>query len=87
MQIIFTSVTADSVMQANKSPEIVQHLKLQNAQMNYDGALLFDLVVYPTDDFTINKSTDGTKEKIRVILSKLGYIELNVNEFRDLMIM
>lgn len=87
MQIIFTSVTADSVMQANKSPEVVQHMKLINAQMTYEDSLLFDLVVFPTDDFTITKTADGNKDKIRLTLSKLGFIELNVNEYRDLMIM
>ena len=85
MQLYVTCISAEKIMSCKKSPEVNQHIKLVNPQC-MGGTILFDAVIQLPDDFTITSKHEGIEDIIIVSLSKLGTIELNTRDHRDLTI-
>lgn len=86
MQLYINSVTADKILKCKKdNEEVVKRLKLINPQYS-EGDVYFDVAVSLPDNFTITNKHEGMEDFIFIYLSNLGKIELNVKDFRDILI-
>ena len=85
MNLYITCISAEKIMSCKKDPEINQHIKLVNPQC-MGGVILFDAVIQLPDDFNITSKHNGIEDIIVVTLSKLGTLELNTRDYRDLTI-
>ena len=83
MQLYINCITAEKIMTCKKDPEVNQYLKLINPQ-SMGGMILFDVVIQLPDDFNISTKHEGIDDIVIISLSKLGTIELNTKDFRDL---
>lgn len=85
MKLYINWVSADTVMRCKKSEEVMDHIQLINP-MSFEGGVLFDMIVDLPTDYKISGKTEGINEYIIIQLSKLGAIELNTKDFRDITI-
>ena len=86
MQLYINSVTADKILKCKKdNEEVVKRLRLINPQYS-EGDVYFDVAVSLPDNFTITNKYEGMEDFIIINLSNLGKIELNVKDFRDILI-
>jgi len=72
-------------MRCKKSDEVMDHIQLINP-MSFEGGVLFDMIIDLPTDYKISGKTEGINEYIIIQLSKLGTIELNTKDFRDITI-
>lgn len=86
MQLYINCVSADKILQCKKdNEEVVKRLKLINPQYA-EGEVFFDVAVNLPDNFTITNKHEGVDNFIIIYLSNLGKIELNVKDFRDILL-
>lgn len=85
MKVYINWVSADTVMRCKKSDEVMDHIQLINP-MSFEGGVLFDMIIDLPTDYKISGKTEGINEYIIIQLSKLGVIELNTKDFRDITI-
>lgn len=85
MKVYINWVSADTVMRCKKSEEVMDHIQLINP-MSFEGGVLFDMIIDLPTDYKISGKTEGINEYIIIQLSKLGTIELNTKDFRDITI-
>ena len=85
MKLYINWISADTVMRCKKSVEVMDHIQLINP-MSFEGSVLFDMIVDLPTDYKISGKTEGVNEYIIIQLSKLGTIELNTKDFRDITI-
>ena len=85
MKLYINWVSADAVMRCKKSEEVMDHIQLINP-MSFDGGVLFDMIIDLPTDYKISGKTEGINEYIIIQLSKLGTIEMNTKDFRDITI-
>lgn len=85
MQLYISCMSAEKIMSCKKDPECNEHIKLVNPQ-SMGGVILFDAVIQLPDDFKITSKHEGIEDIVVISLSKLGCIELNTKDFRDLTI-
>ena len=83
MQLYVTCISAEKIMSCKKDPEVNQHIKLVNPQC-MGGVILFDAVIQLPDSFSITTKHEGIEDIVEVSLSRLGSIELNTRDYRDL---
>lgn len=83
MQLYVSCISAEKIMSCKKDPEVNQHIKLVNPQC-MGGMILFDAVIQLPDTFNITSKHEGIDDIVEVSLSKLGRIELNTRDYRDL---
>lgn len=86
MTLYINCVTAEKIMSCKKDPEINQYMELVNPQY-MEGIILFDVKINLPDNFTVTSRQEGIDDYISITLSKLGTIELNTRDYRDLLIM
>ena len=85
MKIIVSWITAETVIKCKKDPAVMDRIQLVNP-MSYEGIVLFDMLINLPDDYTISGKIDGINEYVVITLSKLGSIEINTKDFRDITI-
>ena len=86
MQLYINCISADRIMKCKKdTQEVLQHIKLINPQY-MEGDILFDVAVTLPDNFSISSRFEGLDEFVTISLSNLGNIDLNVKDFRDLVL-
>ena len=85
MKLYINWVSADTVMRCKKSEEVMDHIQLINP-MSFEGGVLFDMIIDLPTDYNISGKTEGINEYIIIQLSKLGTIEMNTKDFRDITI-
>lgn len=86
MQLYINCITADKVLQCKKdNEEVIKRLKLVNPQYS-EGVVFFDVVVNLPENFSIMNRMEGMDQFIIIMLSNLGSIKLNVNDFRDILL-
>ena len=85
MKAYINWVSADTVMRCKKSEEVMDHIQLINP-MSFEGGVLFDMIIDLPDGYSISGRIEGISEYIVIKLSKLGTIELNTKDFRDITI-
>lgn len=83
MQLYVSCISAENIMNCKKNTEVNQYIKLVNPQC-MGGTILFDAVIQLPDSFNISQKHDGIENIIEISLSKLGTIELNTRDYRDL---
>lgn len=83
MQLYVNCITAEKIMFCKKDPEVNQYIKLINPQ-SMGGVISFDAVIQLPDDFNISVKHEGIDTIVVIALSKLGCMELNTKDFRDL---
>ena len=83
MQIYITGISAENIMSCKKDPEVNQYIKLVNPQC-MGGIIMFDAVIQLPDTFNISIKHEGIEDIIVIELSKLGSMELNTKDYRDL---
>ena len=86
MFLYINCISAEKIMNCKKDPEVNQHIELVNPQY-MEGIILFDVKINLPDNFTITTRQEGIDDYICICLSKLGIIELNTRDYRDLLIM
>ena len=86
MQAYINCVAADKILKCKKdNEEVVKRLKLINPQY-VEGEVFFDVAVSLPDQFAITSKHEGMEEYVTIQLSHQGTIELNVKDFRDILI-
>lgn len=84
MQLYINQISADKIMRSKKtSDQILQHITLINPQY-YEGIVLFDVHILLPDNYSIYSRYEGKDEKLVISLSKLGSMELDVKDFRNI---
>lgn len=85
MKLYINWVSADTVMRCKKSEEVMDRIQLINP-MSFEGGVLFDMIIDLPEGYSISGRTEGLNEYIIIKMSKLGTIEMNTKDFRDMTI-
>lgn len=84
MNCYINCITPDKIMRAKKgSEELLNYIELVNPQM-YENQIFYDVLIALPEDYSIGCKYRGKDEHIIIKLSKLGDIELNVKDYRDI---
>lgn len=91
MVMYINCISADNIMRCKKgSEEVLKHVTLTNPQIYQVDAIrsdiLFDVAIDLPDNYNISSFYKGSDEYIKISLSKLGDMELNTKDFRDITI-
>ena len=91
MNLYINCISADNIMRCKKgSEEVLKHVTLTNPQIYQVDVMrsdiLFDVLIELPDNYMITSYYNGNDEYIKISLSKLGDIELNTKDFRDITI-
>ena len=86
MQLSINCVNAEKIMRCKKDNlEVMHYVTLVNPQYaGYDSSIMFDMQVSLPDDYKICSKIDGNSEYLVITLSKIGNIELDTKDFRDI---
>lgn len=86
MQLYINSITPDSVMRCKKgSDELLKYMELINPQV-YENHIYYDVFIQLPDDFSISCKHQGSDEILIVTMSKLGDLELNTKDYRQVIL-
>lgn len=84
MDMYINCITPDSFIRAKKgSEELLQYVELVNPQI-YDTQVFYDVLVKLPEDYKVSSKYRGKDELISIELSKLGSLELDVKDFRNI---
>lgn len=88
MELYINCVNADNIMRCKKDNlEVMQYVTLINPQYaGYDDSIMFDMRIKLPEDYSISSRFEGNDEFLVIKLSKIGSIELNTRDFRDVTI-
>ena len=88
MNLYINCVSANNIMRCKKDNlDVMQYVTLINPQyMGYDETIMFDMYINLPEDYNINSRFEGNDEYIVIKLSKIGSLELNTKDFRDITI-
>lgn len=88
MELYINCVSADNIMRCKKDNlEVMQYVTLVNPQyMGYDSTIMFDMQIKLPEDYNISSRFEGNDEYLVIKLSKIGSLEFNTKDFRDVTI-
>ena len=88
MELYINCVSADNIMRCKKDNlDVMQYVTLVNPQyMGYDTTVMFDMHIRLPEDYSITSKFEGNDEYLVIKLSKIGSLELNTKDFRDVTI-
>lgn len=84
MDMYINCITPDSFIRAKKgSEELLQYVELVNPQV-YGTQIFYDILVKLPEDYSISSKYKCKDERVVIQLSKLGALELDVKDFRNI---
>ena len=84
MTLVINCITADKLLRCKKgSEELLNYVQLINPQV-YESQIFYDVLVALPEDYSITSKFRGKEEYITIKLSKLGDMELNTKDYRDI---
>ena len=84
MNCYINCITPDKIMRCKKgSEELLNYIELINPQI-YESQIFYDVLIALPEDFSIQTKYRGKDEHVIIKLSKLGDIELDVKDYRDI---
>lgn len=84
MDMYINCITPDSFIRAKKgSEELLQYVELVNPQV-YGTQIFYDILVKLPEDYSVSSKYNGKDERVVIQLSKLGALELDVKDFRNI---